>query len=101
MFGELMGNMKAQQEEMERTLKAIKIDHTFDGISVQINASKEIMNIDIKPDYLDEERKEELEDKLILVLSEVMKKADEVSAEKASGMINSILPGGLNGMFGQ
>ncbi len=96
-----MGNMKAQQEEMERTLKAIKIDHTFDGISVQINAAKEILNIDIKPDYLGEERKEELEDKLILVLSEVMKKADAVSAEKASGMINSILPGGLNGMFGQ
>lgn len=101
MFGDLMGNMKAQQEEMERTLKGIKINHVFDGVAVEINAGKEVLNIEIAEDYFQTDKKEELQDKIILVLNEAMKKAEEVSAEKASGMLNSILPGGLNGMFGQ
>lgn len=96
-----MGNMKAQQEEMERTLKGIKINHVFDGVAVEINAGKEVLNIEIAEDYFQTDKKEELQDKIILVLNEAMKKAEEVSAEKASGMLNSILPGGLNGMFGQ
>lgn len=101
MFGDLMGNMKAQQEEMERSLKATKINHEFENISIELNAAKEILNIEIADEYFDADRKEELQDKLILAINDALKKAEEISAEKASSMLSTMLPGGLNGMFGQ
>jgi len=44
MFGDLMGNMQEQQAKLAEKLKAIKIKHEQDGIMIELNAAKEILN---------------------------------------------------------
>ena len=101
MFGDLLGNVQAQQEQLQNKLKGIKINHDQNGISIELNAAKEILNISIDESFFQTERQEELQDLLIVSLNRAIQKAEDVQANESSSMINDLLPGGLGGMFGQ
>lgn len=95
-----MGNMQAQQEQMQEKLKAIIITHEQNGIHVEMNALQEILNIEIDEQYLSVERKEELQDVMIVAINGALQKANDSQQSENATMLNDLLPGGLGGMFG-
>ena len=89
------------QEEMERVqaeLEEKTVDASVGGgvVEVQANGKKEILSIKIKPEAVDPEDVETLEDLVMLAVNEAIKKADDMMTE---GM--SEVTGGLNipGLF--
>ncbi len=89
------------QEEMERVqaeLEAKEISASAGGgmIDVTVNGKKEILSIKIKPDVVDPDDVETLEDLVMVAVNEAIKKADDMMTE---GM--SAITGGMNipGLF--
>ena len=89
------------QEEMERVQSEIEektVEATAGGgvVEVQANGRKEILSIKIKPEAVDQEDVETLEDLVLVAVNEAIKKADDMMTE---GM--SEITGGINipGLF--
>jgi len=87
-------NMLKMQEEMEQS----EFEATSGGgaVTVKMSGKKELTAISIKPEAVDPDDVEMLEDLILAAVNEVIKKVDTMSASK----MNSIT-GGLNipGMF--
>ena len=94
-----MGNMQQKQEELQNKLRDTIINYAEDGYNIQLNALKEIKNIDFPSELLTDERKEELTDLLIIHLNRAFVKADEKANSESSSLINDILPGGMGNLF--
>ena len=86
--------MMKMQEEMEE--KVYEASAGGGAVSVKINGKKEIQEINIKPEVVDPDDVEMLQDLIIAAVNEGMRKADESSADEMSK-----LTGGLNipGLF--
>ncbi len=89
------------QEEMERVQAEIeeKVVEAASGggaVSVKANGKKEILSVKIKPEAVDPDDVETLEDLVMTAVNEVIKKAEDMMAE---GM--SQITGGINipGLF--
>ena len=89
------------QEEMERVQSEIEektVEAAAGGgvVEVQANGRKEILSIKIKPEAVDPEDVETLEDLVLVAVNEAIKKADDMMTE---GM--SEITGGINipGLF--
>ena len=97
----LMKQAKKMQEEMQKSqeeLSSKEFDATAGGgaISVKVTGEKVIKEIKIKPDVVDPDDVEMLEDLVLSAVNEAMKKADEETANKMGK-----ITGGLNipGLF--
>ncbi len=99
MFGDLMGNMQQKQQELQNKLKETIINYSSDGYTIELNALKEIRNIDFPSELLNEENKEQLIDMVIIHLNRAIKEADEKAANESSNLLNGILPGGIGDLF--
>lgn len=95
-----MGNMQEKQDEMAKKLKEIKLKHEGDGFIIEVNAAKEVLNVELPKALMNADGQEELQDLLIVQLNRALEKAEEAQAKESSSMINDLLPGGLGGMFG-
>ena len=89
------------QEEMERVQaeleeKTVKASAGGGVIEVEANGKKEILSIKIKPEVVDPDDIETLEDLVMVAINDAIKQADEMMAEGMSGVT-----GGLNipGLF--
>lgn len=86
--------MQAVQEEVEKQT----VEATAGGgvVTVVANGKKEVESITIKPEVVDPDDVETLQDLIIVAVNDAMKKADELMAD---GM--SEITGGLNlpGLF--
>lgn len=102
MFGDIMGNMEEQQKKMQETLSQITLTESINGITIKANAASEILDIDIANELLTADRKEEVQDMLILAINNITGKIKEEEAKLSQSMINDILPGmgGLGSLFG-
>ncbi len=91
--------MNAQQEELENKLKLIEISEKsiHEEIAVTVNGKKEILDISINKEF---EELGELEDLLVLTLNAAFAKADKIAENETKKLLNSIMPGGLSGLFG-
>lgn len=86
-------NMLKMQEEMEQT----EFEATSGGaVTVKMSGKKELTSISIKPEAVDPDDVEMLEDLILAAVNEVIKNVDTASANKMSS-----ITGGLNipGMF--
>ncbi len=99
MLDDLLGNMGAQQEQLENKLKEIEIieKSQHDEIEITINGKKEILDISINKEFED---MGELEDLLVLTLNSAFAKADNMVETETRKLLDSMLPGGLSGLFG-
>lgn len=102
MFDQIFGDMAKKQEEMKKTLAEIVIDHNIQNgaIALKLNANKEILNIDINPEKVDTNDKEQLEDLLLVVINEALQMAEARQAEASQSMLSDLLPGGMENLFG-
>ncbi len=100
MFGDLLGNFEKRQEEMRAKLKDVRFDYNFgDGaIIVTANAAREILNIEINPDKVNLNDKEEVEDMVLEAINRTLEEAAIREAGEMKGMLKDILPGGFPGL---
>ncbi|UJH91529.1 YbaB/EbfC family nucleoid-associated protein [Antarcticibacterium sp. 1MA-6-2] len=98
MFGDMMGMMnklKETQEKVEATkerLKTVLVDeHSSDGLlKVTIAASREIKNISIADELLED--REQLEDYLVLTLNKAITKASEINENELAAVAKDGMP---------
>ena len=109
MFGDMMGMMnkiKETQKKVEETkerLKTVLLDEqSNDGLlKVTITANREIKNIDIADELLED--KEQLEDYLVLTLNKAISRATEVNEAELAAVAKDGMPDipGMNDMLGK
>lgn len=94
---EMQDNMAALQDE----LAVSEYSATAGGgaIEVTVNGSHEIKAIHIKPEVIDPEEPEMLEDLLMASLNEAMRKADETAESEMGKITGGINIPGMGGMF--
>jgi len=99
MLDDILGNVNEQQEQIEAKLKGIDIvkNSQNNEIQVVVNGKKDIVDITINKSFEDNT---ELEDILVLTLNEALKEADSLASQEAQSLLNSMMPGGLSGLFG-
>ncbi|MDT0647757.1 YbaB/EbfC family nucleoid-associated protein [Zunongwangia sp. F260] len=98
MFGDMMGMMnkiKETQEKVEATkerLKTVLIDEeSSDGLlKVTITATREIKNISIADELLED--KEQLEDYLVLTLNKAISRASDVNENELGAVAKEGMP---------
>jgi hypothetical protein len=98
MFGDMMGMMnkiKETQEKVEATkerLKTVLIDEqSSDGLlKVTITATREIRNISIADELLED--KEQLEDYLVLTLNKAITKASDINEAELAAVAKDGMP---------
>ncbi len=94
--------MQANMESLQGELAVAEYSASSGGgaVDVTVTGSHEVKAIHIKPEVLDPEEPEMLEDLLLAAINEAMRKADE-TAEREMGKITGGLSGvpGMGGMF--
>ncbi|HET8754168.1 MAG TPA: YbaB/EbfC family nucleoid-associated protein [Salinimicrobium sp.] len=109
MFGDMMGMMnkiKETQQKVEETkerMNTVMIDEqSSDGLlKVTISANREIKNISVADELLED--KEQLEDYLVLTLNKAITKATNINEAELAAVAKEGMPDipGLNDMLGQ
>ena len=87
-------NMQKMQEELEQ--KEVEASVGGGAVTVKVNGKKEVLDVTMKPEVVDPDDVEMLEDLVLSAVNEALKKADEETSNKMGK-----LTGGLNipGMF--
>ncbi len=90
--------MQKKMEEMQKQIEASEFEASVGGgaVSVKVNGKKEVLGINIKPEVVDADDVEMLEDLVLSAVNEALRKADEETANKMGK-----LTGGMNipGLF--
>ena len=92
----LMQQAKKMQEDMQKAqeeLETAVVEASVGGgmVTISMNGKKEIKSVKIKPEAVDPEDIEMLEDLLVAGFNEASAKADELASQK--------MPQGLNGLM--
>ncbi|EGL81833.1 UPF0133 protein ybaB [Caldalkalibacillus thermarum TA2.A1] len=93
-----MQKMQKQMQKVQEELKEKTVEGTAGGgmVSITLNGHKELVNVSIKPEAVDPDDVEMLEDLIMAAMNDAMKKADELIQSDMGK-----LTGGLNipGLF--
>lgn len=102
MFGNLLGDMEERQKALKEQLAQVMVNgEAADGmIKIEANATREITNISIDPEFLKDADAEELEDLLLVAINRTLSKAAETEAAETQKLIQDMLPPGMGNMFG-
>ena len=85
-------DMEKIQEEVEK--KEIEVSAGGGAINVKVNGKKELIDIQIKPEVVDPDDVEMLQDLIVAAVNEALRKAEEMAAKemgKVTGGMN--IPG--------
>ena len=88
--------LQKQMEEMQKEIETKEFESSVGGgaVVVKINGKKEVSAISIKPEVVDPDDVEMLEDLILTAVNEAIKKADEETSSKMGK-----LTGGMGGLF--
>ncbi|MDD5793629.1 YbaB/EbfC family nucleoid-associated protein [Clostridium sp. HCP1S3_B4] len=90
--------MQKKMQDMQKEVEESEFEASAGGgaVTVKVSGKKEILGISIKPEVVDPDDVEMLEDLVLSAVNEAMKKADEETANKMGK-----ITGGLNipGLF--
>ena len=88
--------MQKQMEDMQKELETKEFEASAGGgaILVKINGKKELTAVNIKPEVVDADDVEMLEDLIMSAVNEALRKVEEESASKM-GKLTGGMPGGL------
>lgn len=89
--------MQKQMEEMQKEVEAAEFEASVGGgaISVRVNGKKEVLGINIKPEVVDPDDVEMLEDLVLSAVNEALRKADEETANKMGKLTGGLKMSGL------
>ncbi|GBE30340.1 nucleoid-associated protein [bacterium BMS3Bbin04] len=99
----LMKQAKKMQENMARAqeeLADMEVSASSGGgmVTVSVNGKQELLSIEIKPDAVDSDDIEMLEDLVLAATNEALRKAGEAANEhmaKVTGPMSNMLPPGM------
>jgi DNA-binding YbaB/EbfC family protein len=103
-FGGNMGNLMKQAEKMQKDIQKLQgelderlVEASSGGgaVSVVVNGKKELKEIKIKPEVIDPDDIEMLQDLIIAAVNEGSRKADEL----VNSEMRRVTGGGLPGLF--
>lgn len=100
-MGNLMNQMQKLQEEMEKTQEVLggeEVTGSSGGgmVTVVATGDQQIKSIKIKPEAVDPDDVEMLEDLVMAAITEALQKANELSEERMGGLTGGMgLPPGL------
>ncbi|MBE6827924.1 MAG: YbaB/EbfC family nucleoid-associated protein [Ruminococcaceae bacterium] len=102
--GNMMKRLQEMQENMQQVQEQLaQAEYTASSgggaVDVIVNGSHEIKSVKIKPEVVDPEDVEMLEDMLVAALNEAMRKADETAEREMGKVTGGLEIPGLNGMF--
>ena len=88
--------LQKQMEDMQKESETKEFEASVGGgaVVVKVNGKKEVSAINIKPEVVDPDDVEMLEDLVLTAVNEAMKKADEETSSKMGK-----LTGGMGGLF--
>ena len=100
MFGKLA---EAQQkaEEVKQKLEAISVEGTAGNLKVIATGNKRIIDIVIADELMALDRKEELQELLLIAIENAMNAAENVSQSEMQALMSTMMPGGLGSLFGK
>ena len=89
--------MQKQMEEMQKEVEAAEFEASVGGgaISVRVNGKKEVLGINIKPEVVDPDDVEMLEDLVLSAVNEALRQADEETANKMGKLTGGLKMPGL------
>lgn len=90
--------MQQPNEEMQKELETKTVEATAGGeaVKVVVNGRKEVVEIELKPEVVDPEDIEMLQDLVMAAINEGLRKADEMVNSQMSTITGGLnLPGGL------
>lgn len=101
----MFGNLEDMQKQMQEALKEITVSAEAGGgvIKIEANATRQITNIKIDPDFLKEAEAEEVEDLMLVAINNAISAAAAQEAAQSEKMLKDMMPpgmGGLSGLFG-
>ena len=91
-----MQMMQKRMEEMQTELEAKEVEATAGGgaVSVTVNGKKEISKIVIKPEVVDPEDVEMLQDLIMVAVNEALRQIEEMSQSEMSKLTGGLsIPG--------
>lgn len=96
----MFGNLEDMQKEMREALTSIKVSAEAGGgiVKVEANAAREIINISIDPEFLQDAEAEEVEDLILVAINNALSAAAAQEAAHSEEMIKKMMPGGLGGL---
>ncbi len=102
--GGLMAQVQKIQEEMAAAQESLKdeiVEASVGGgmVTVRMSAAGDLQGIEIKPDVVDPEDVEMLQDLLMAAFSEAQGKAATVTEERMAPFASMLDMGGLGGLF--
>ena len=88
--------LQKQMEDMQKEMETIEFEASVGGgaVVVKANGKKEIISINIKPEVVDPDDVEMIEDLILSAVNEVLRKAEDETANKMGK-----LTGGMGGLF--
>lgn len=100
-MGQMMKQVQQMQKKMEEAQKQIEettVKGTAGGgmVEVEANGRKEILSVNIKPEAVDPEDVEMLEDLILTAVNDAIKQVEQISEEKMGKLTGGI---SLPGMF--
>ncbi len=95
MLDKLKGNMMQQMQQIKEKLNDRFVTGEADGIKVTLNGNRVVTAIDIDESLLGADKKEELEDKLIIALNRGLKTAEQEWEGEIKGVAGGLLGGAL------
>ncbi|MCC6799586.1 MAG: YbaB/EbfC family nucleoid-associated protein [Anaerolineae bacterium] len=109
--GSMMRQIQKMQEEMQAAQQALEtetVEVSVGGgaITVTITGSQKVQAIRISPDLIDTADPEwltDLQELLIVGVNQAIERAQQLASDRMGGVtggLDSMLPGGLGGLFG-
>ncbi len=88
--------LQKQMEDMQKEIESKEFESSVGGgaVVVKANGKKEILSINIKPEVVDPDDVEMIEDLILSAVNDALRKAEEETASKMGK-----LTGGMGGLF--
>ena len=94
---------KLQQQMMQMQEEQEKMTHSATSgggmVTATVNGKHELVNLEIKPEAVDPDDVEMLQDMVIAAVNEAMRQADSYAANNMSKLTGGLNLGGLGGLF--
>jgi DNA-binding YbaB/EbfC family protein len=102
MFGKL-NEAKQKADEIKKKMDAISVEGEAGSGKVKVisTGNKRVTDIQIADELMSADRKEELQDLLLVALEDALQKADNVSQSEMQTLMSAMMPGGLGSLFGK
>ena len=90
--------MQAQMAATQESLADEVVEATAGGgmVRVEVNGAKEVLSVELKPEVVDPDDIEMLQDLIVAAVNEAMRQADALASERMGGVAGGLDMGGVD-----